>query len=107
LGEFPDTSQLDIEEEFFPTVDPQSGRNSPYPEDTEEAALIDSNHNLDLASTINEYIITEQPMKPLCQPECLGLCQECGANQNQTSCECANGSIDPRWRALAGLTPPE
>lgn len=103
LGEFPRASQLKIEEEFFPTVDPQLGRKIPYPEDAEDAALIDSNHILDLTGITNEYVITNLPMKPLCKFDCKGLCQECGANRNLETCDCANEAMDPRWRALAGL----
>ncbi len=100
LGEFPSASQLMVEEEFFPTVDPQSGRKMPRPE---EVALIDSNHILDLTAVIDEYVITNLPMKPLCQLDCKGLCQVCGLDQNLESCNCASQTVDPRWRALAGL----
>ncbi len=54
LGEYPSASQLTIEEEFFPTVDPQTGRKMLHQEDAEEAALIDSNHVLDLTGITNE-----------------------------------------------------
>jgi len=105
LGEYPTASQLDIEEEFFPTLDPQTGHKMEQPEEGEEAALIDSNHVLDLTGIINEYIITNRPMKPLCDLDCKGLCQACGANQNLESCDCARQTVDPRWRALADLAP--
>ena len=100
LGEFPTASQLMVEEEFFPTVDPQSGRKMPR---QVEVALIDSNHILDLTAVIDEYVITNLPIKPLCQLDCRGLGQVCGANQKQESCDCASQTVDPRWRALAGL----
>ena len=107
LGEFPTASQLMIEEEFFPTLDPQTGRKVTQQEDAEEAAFIDSNHILDLAGITNEYVIANLPMKPLCKVNCMGLCQSCGANQNLESCECGSQSMDPRWGALAGLSPEE
>ena len=102
LREYPSASQIIVEEEFFPTVDPRLGRKIARPEHAEEAALIDSNHVLDLTGTINECVITNLPMKPLCQLECKGLCQSCGANQNLGSCQCADRTLDPRWQALAG-----
>ena len=107
LGEFPSASQLVIEEEFFPTVDPQTGRKVPHPEDAEESAIIDGNHVLDLADITNEYIIANLPMKPLCKVNCMGLCHSCGANQNFGSCECGSQPLDPRWGALADLAPEE
>lgn len=103
LGDYPNASKLVIEEEFFPTVDPQTGRRTPYPEDVEESALIDSNHVLDLSAIADEYFITNLPMKPLCDLNCKGLCQVCGVNQNLENCECASPTMDPRWRALANL----
>ena len=99
LREYPTASQLDIEEEFFPTVDRQTGHKMEQPEEGEEAALIDSNHFLDLTGIIGEYIITNLPMK--------GLCQACGANQNLADCQCENETMDPRWRALAKLAKEE
>lgn len=107
LGEFPSASQLVIEEEFFPTVDPQTGRKVPHPEDAEESAIIDGNHVLDLAGITNECIIANLPMKPLCKVNCMGLCHSCGANQNLESCECGSQPLDPRWGALVDLAPEE
>ncbi len=46
-------------------------------------ALID----LDLA--IAEEIILDLPVKPLCKPDCLGLCPNCGRDLNQEKCGCA------------------
>jgi uncharacterized protein len=103
LDSFVRSSELSIEEEFFPTVDLQSGRSLPVPDEAEEASLIDSNHLLDLAGAIEEYFVTDMPMKPLCRQECLGLCQECGTDLNLGHCDCDNSPKDPRWRALADL----
>ena len=105
LGEFPSASQLMIEEEFFPKVDPQSGRKTSLLEYEQDAALIDSKHILDLTGITNEYFIANLPMKPLCILDCKGLCPLCGANQNLECCDCANQTVDPRWQALAGLVP--
>lgn len=55
---------------------------------------------LDLAHMVMEQIILTLPMKPLCKPECLGLCPVCGGNQNVTRCECSRQEIDPRWADL-------
>jgi uncharacterized protein len=44
-------------------------------------------------------------MKPLCRPDCAGLCPECGANLNLTRCGCEHRWIDPRMAALQELLP--
>ena len=43
------------------------------------------------------------PMKPLCRPDCKGLCPECGADLNAGPCSCAAAEVDPRWAALGAL----
>jgi uncharacterized protein len=55
---------------------------------------------IDLSQMIVEQIVLALPMKPLCKPDCRGLCALCGANQNLASCECAPEDTDPRWAPL-------
>lgn len=43
------------------------------------------------------------PMKPLCRPDCLGLCPVCGVDRNETACTCEEQTVDSRWAALAAL----
>jgi uncharacterized protein len=46
------------------------------------------------------------PMKPLCQPDCRGLCPACGADLNalpEGRCTCREPETDSRWAALAAL----
>jgi uncharacterized protein len=43
------------------------------------------------------------PMKPLCRPDCQGLCPVCGIDRNSETCSCEEKSGDPRWAALASL----
>ncbi|HBL31840.1 MAG TPA: hypothetical protein DD490_33880 [Acidobacteria bacterium] len=55
-----------------------------------------------------EPILMEQlelniPMKPLCRPDCKGLCPTCGADRNETACSCEEPTADSRWAALAAL----
>lgn len=45
------------------------------------------------------------PMKPLCRPDCAGLCPSCGADLNEVAggtCGCGK-PVDPRWAGLAAL----
>jgi uncharacterized protein len=43
------------------------------------------------------------PMKPLCGPDCRGLCPGCGANRNVTACRCEGPGLDPRLAPLEAL----
>jgi uncharacterized protein len=55
----------------------------------------------DACPLVREQIWVTLPMKPLCRPECRGLCPECGANLNLESCHCREERVDPRLAALA------
>ncbi len=50
-----------------------------------------------------EEFLLALPMKPLCDPDCKGLCTRCGANKNRVSCSCENDALDPRLAVLRGL----
>jgi uncharacterized protein len=93
---------LSIEEEFYPVVEIQTGRRLSAPPGS-EGARIDANHTLEISEMLRQYIITDSPMKPLCSPQCLGLCQGCGVNLNELECQCGRPAVDPRWGRLAGL----
>ena len=58
---------------------------------------------IDLTEVLRQYVIADEPMKPLCRAECLGLCHVCGNDLNQGACECDARPADPRWSALAGF----
>lgn len=58
---------------------------------------------LDLTEALREYILLNLPMRPLCKPDCRGLCVECGQNLNEGPCNCVRETIDPRLARLKDL----
>jgi uncharacterized protein len=58
---------------------------------------------LDLTEALREYILLYLPMRPLCKPDCRGLCVECGKSLSEETCDCARGTIDPRLARLKDL----
>lgn len=58
---------------------------------------------LDLGEMMHEQFILALPMKPLCRPECGGLCPVCGINRNREQCACQTAWVDPRMEPLARL----
>ena len=50
-----------------------------------------------------EQLQLNVPMKPLCRPDCKGLCPVCGADRNVTACSCAEPTGDARWAVLAAV----
>jgi len=90
---------LNVEEEYYPTVDITSGVSLPTPEEP-GVLTIDEQHILDLTEAIRQCVLTTVPMKPLCRKDCAGLCPSCGHNLNLGPCRCAPQEIDPRWSGL-------
>lgn len=58
---------------------------------------------LEFNDTLRELILIEMPMKPVCRPDCRGLCLHCGANLNGAPCDCPAEEADPRWSELKRL----
>ena len=59
---------------------------------------------IDLEQLIRDAVGVEMPFAPLCQPDCLGLCEVCGGNRNLNECP-GHDAIDPRFAVLADLLP--
>lgn len=82
------------EETFrLPGADPRPG--APY--------AVSEDGKLDLAPLLRELAWIAVPMKPLCDPNCKGLCPRCYVNLNVESCECEDVQVDPRLAQLKEL----
>lgn len=53
---------------------------------TESNLLVPENGQIDLEPLLREYALLEIPIKPLCKPDCKGLCPVCGEDLNLTDC---------------------
>ncbi|MDI7276190.1 MAG: DUF177 domain-containing protein [Anaerolineae bacterium] len=102
VQEFTSPVDFEVEEEFVPTVDIQTGAGLPTG-GLEAALLIDERHMLDLSEVVRQYIVLHREQYPLCDEACAGLCPVCGANLNEGPCGCQDVSGDPRWGALREL----
>jgi uncharacterized protein len=63
---------LNIEEEYFPMTDVNSGVPLHEPEEP-GYFLIDEHLILDLSEAVRQYTLMAVPMKPLCRTECPGI----------------------------------
>jgi uncharacterized protein len=96
--------EIDLEEEFRPTVPINDAPVDIVPEeDEDDALLIDEHHILDLTEVIRQGLWLATPMEALCRSDCSGLCPHCGGNRNLGECTCAEPALDPRWAALQSL----
>jgi uncharacterized protein len=92
---------FEFAEEFFSSVQTETGAPLPPPEDP-EAFRIDAQHTLDLEDAVRQFWTTALPMRVLCRPDCRGLCPRCGQDWNEGPCSCRPDG-DPRWSALGQL----
>ncbi len=58
---------------------------------------------LDLNPLIREYLVLDVPLRPVCRPDCKGLCPECGNNLNLAPCVHPVAEVDPRLSGLKSL----
>jgi uncharacterized protein len=102
LCQFECPLHMQIQEEFFPLTDVNTGAPLALP-DEPDAFTIDEQHILDLTEALRQSILLALPMKPLCREDCAGLCPQCGQNLNEKMCGCSSEKIDPRWDKLASV----
>lgn len=69
----------------------------------DEDVILVEEDKFDLVPYLEESLLLHLPFVPLCSEDCKGLCPECGANRNETSCGCSEERIDPRMAALKDL----
>lgn len=59
---------------------------------------------IDLEPTVRDAVVLALPSRPLCRPDCPGLCPECGAHWDDLPADHHHEErVDPRWAALRRL----
>jgi len=58
---------------------------------------------IDISDRARQAIALNLPLKPLCSPDCRGLCHICGADLNISPCNCVVEKYDSRWDNLKYL----
>lgn len=87
LDRFEEHIDVSLEEEYI-SAHQVSGRAERQALQAENL-LIDSNNLLDLEPALKEYASLNTPLKPVCRPDCPGLCPRCGADLTLSTCLCA------------------
>lgn len=64
------------------------------------------NDAVDIDPVLRDAVVLELPLQPVCEPDCPGLCPDCGA---LLADEPGHGHevLDPRWAALGQLAVPD
>ena len=55
---------------------------------------------LDVEQLLYNEILIGWPTKILCSEDCKGICNVCGQNLNQGTCDCEDTSLDPRMSVI-------
>ncbi|QLY29941.1 YceD family protein [Nocardia huaxiensis] len=96
-------------ESFSDEIDLQITELFAYPDSaTEQTTEEDEIHRLvddmiDLEPVIIDAVGLELPLQPLCEPDCAGLCPECGVRMAIAGSDHTHEILDPRWAKLAGF----
>lgn len=94
---------IELEEQFYPTIDVMTGSALPLPGDADEANRISEQHTLDLTEVVRQGFLLESDDILYCRPDCKGLCPHCGQDRNTEPCNCEAERIDLRWSGLLAL----
>ena len=70
--------------------------------DEDSSVLVAPEGKIGLEDLATEQLYLNLPLKPVCSPQCKGLCPTCGSNRNLTACRCEPETVDSR---LAPLLP--
>jgi len=91
--------EVRLDEEVLPSLDPASG----LPVDTSaepEVARLNAHHELELGPLVADAISLAEPIAPLCEAACPGLCPTCGERLGPGHVAHPEDEVDPRLAAL-------
>lgn len=98
LESFTDELELQVTELF---AYPDSATEQTTEED-EIYRLVDD--MIDLEPVVVDAVGIALPLQPLCEPDCPGLCAECGVRMAIAGSDHGHEILDPRWAGLAKFT---
>ena len=58
---------------------------------------------INLKDAIQEQVVLEFPLRPLCKSDCKGLCPKCGADLNEAPCDCEQRPSSGKFAVLKNL----
>jgi uncharacterized protein len=70
---------------------------------SESGLMVPDDAHLELGPLMREYALLEVPINPLHDPECKGLCIECGQDLNAKDCDHSQDVDDSPFSVLKKL----
>lgn len=71
----------------------------------EDFGVLGPDNTIDLVPLLEAAILVDLPLQPLCRENCAGICPDCGANLNESSCDCASAREAERAEFEAAKNP--
>ena len=90
---------IHLDEEVLPSLDIVTGHRLDASTEPEVARLTD-HHELELGPLVGDAISLAEPIAPLCEAACPGLCPTCGERLGPGHVAHPDDEIDPRLEAL-------
>ncbi len=88
---------------YLPQPDIQEREEEIELEETDLDVSYYTENSIALYEVLREQLLLLIPLKPLCKPNCAGLCPSCGKNLNKGTCHCNLKTVDPRLVVLEQL----
>ena len=96
-----DTVRVRVQD-LYSYADPREAHPAAEDADDEDGPRMEGDL-LDLEPAVRDAVVLALPMTPLCDPDCAGLCAECGERLDDLPEDHTHEAADPRWSALQGL----
>ena len=74
-----------------------------HPAEDEDLISDIEEKELDLDMLIFDEVVPQLPTRVLCREDCKGLCNTCGQNLNDGSCDCERTDLDPRMAKILDI----
>lgn len=94
-----DTAEVFFEPEAAERFAAEAGED----EEHDDLFTIDRRNIINIEPLLRDSVITLVDERPLCSPDCEGLCQDCGEKWSELPEDHAHEVIDPRLAGLAAL----
>ncbi|MEW6715606.1 MAG: DUF177 domain-containing protein [Nitrospirota bacterium] len=89
----------DFEEEYLPAPEVSGAVEQELTAEEIDSGFY-SGDEINIEDLIREQLLLAVPMKPLCKPDCRGICPKCGKDLNDGPCGCKEDEIDSRLMPL-------
>lgn len=76
------------------------------PEPDEDGYALGPDDTIDLVEPVRDEVALAIPVRPLCRPDCAGLCPTCGTDLNRDPCEGHEEPTRSPFAALQGFFDP-